>query len=232
MFKAVLFDLDGTILNTLVDLADAMNASLAHFGYPPHPVEAYKYFIGDAVETEAKRALPASALAAGEAGPESARDIETIKKVAALSEQIYDKCWHKNTKPYPGIPELLSNLASRGLLMAVLSNKPDHFTKIMVEKLFPRGRFEIVRGALPDVPIKPDPTSALQIAKGLCIPPEQFLYIGDTNTDMKTAVNAGMFPLGVLWGYRTADELLAAGAKALVNNPADVLEILDNPQNI
>jgi len=219
MFKAVLFDLDGTILNTLVDLADAMNASLAHFGYPPHPVEAYKYFIGDAVETEAKRAMP-----------ESARDIETIKKVAALSEQIYDKCWHKNTKPYPGIPELLSKLSKRGLPMTILSNKPDYFTKIMVEKLLSDWHFEIVQGALPDIPVKPDPTSALQIAKQLKIPPEQFLYVGDTNTDMKTAVNAGMFPLGVLWGYRTKDEILASGAKLLANTPADVIKILDGPR--
>jgi phosphoglycolate phosphatase len=220
MFKAVLFDLDGTLLNTLIDLADAMNASLAHFGYPPHPVDAYKYFIGDAVETEAERALP-----------ESARQPETIKKVADLSEQIYDKCWHKNTRPYPCIPELLSNLTKRGLPLAVLSNKPDYFTKIMVEKLLPDCRFEIVRGALPDVPVKPDPAAALQIAKQLKIPPEQFLYLGDTNTDMKTAVAAGMFPLGCLWGYRTADELLDAGAKMLVKTPEEVLAFLDNPKS-
>jgi phosphoglycolate phosphatase len=219
MFKAVLFDLDGTLLNTLIDLADAMNASLVHFGFPPQPVEAYKYFIGDAVETEAKRALP-----------ESARDPQIIKKVAEFSGQIYDKCWHKNTRPYPGIPELLSNLTKRRLPVTVLSNKPDHFTKIMVEKLLTRWRFEIVQGALPDVPIKPDPASALQIANRLKIPPERFLYLGDTNTDMKTAVNAGMFPAGALWGYRTADELLESGAKALIHTPADVLDIIDNPR--
>jgi phosphoglycolate phosphatase len=220
MFQAVLFDLDGTLLNTLTDLADAMNASLAHLGYPPHPVDAYKYFIGDAVETEAKRALP-----------EFARQPETIKKVADFSEQIYDKCWHKNTRPYPGIPELLSNLAKRGLPLTVLSNKPDCFTKIMVAELLPDCRFEIVRGALPDVPIKPDPAAALQIAKQLKIPPERFIYLGDTNTDMKTAVAAGMFPLGCLWGYRTADELLESGAKVLVQTPTEVLSFLDNPKS-
>jgi phosphoglycolate phosphatase len=218
MFRAVLFDLDGTLLNTLIDLADAMNASLTQFGFPPQPVEAYKYFIGDAVETEARRAMP-----------EAAHDIDTIKKVAELSEQIYDKCWHKNTKAYPGISELLSSVANRGLPMAVLSNKPDCYTKIMVEKLLPDRRFEIVQGALPDVPVKPDPTSALKIANQLKILPEQFLYLGDTNTDMKTAVAAKMFPVGCLWGYRTADELLASGAKILVNAPTEVLQILDNP---
>ncbi len=217
MFKAVLFDLDGTLLYTLTDVADAMNEALVHFGYPPQPVEAYKYFIGDAVETEAKRAMP-----------ESARDPQTIKKVAEFSGQIYDKCWQKNTKPYPGIPELLSNLTKRGLPMAVLSNKPDNFTKAMVEKLLPDRRFEIIQGALPDVPIKPDPAAALQIAKQLKIPPEQFLYLGDTNTDMQTAVAAGMFPVGCLWGYRTADELRASGAKVLVQKPSDIIDILDD----
>jgi phosphoglycolate phosphatase len=217
MFRAVLFDLDGTLLNTLIDLADAMNASLSHFGYPPYPVDAYKYFIGDAVVTEAKRALP-----------ESAHDPELIEKVADLSEQIYDKCWHKNTRPYPGIPELLSKLSKLGLPLAILSNKPDHFTKIIVKKLLPDWRFEIVQGALPDVPVKPDPTAALKIAKQLKIAPMHFLYLGDTNTDMQTAVAAGMFPVGCLWGYRTADELLQSGAKILINSPIGVLDILDN----
>jgi phosphoglycolate phosphatase len=218
MFKAILFDLDGTLLDTVTDLADAMNASLVHFGFSPQPVDAYKYFIGDAVETEAKRALP-----------ESAREPEIIKKVADFSEQIYNKCWHKHTRPYPGIPELLSNLTKRGLPLTILSNKPDYFTRIMVEKLLSSWRFEVVRGALPDIPIKPDPAAALQIAEQLKILPEHFLYLGDTNTDMKTAVAAGMFPLGCLWGYRTADELLDAGAKALVKTPKEVLAFLDNP---
>ena len=217
MFKAVLFDLDGTLLYTLKDVADAMNKALVRFGFSPHPVDAYKYFIGESVETEAKRALP-----------ESARDPETIKKAAVLSEEIYDKCWGDNTHPYTGIPELLTELQNRALIMTVLSNKNDRFTKIMVEKLLPQWQFKIVQGALPDVPLKPDPTLALQISEKLDISPEQFLYLGDTNTDMKTAVNAGMLPVGCLWGYRTADELLESGAKVLVQKPAEVLDILDN----
>ncbi|MGA2172949.1 MAG: HAD family hydrolase [Sedimentisphaerales bacterium] len=221
MFKAVLFDLDGTLLYTLTDVADAMNKALAHFGFPAHPVDAYKYFIGESVETEAHRALPASA-----------RDPEFVRKVAAYSEEIYDTCWGDNTHPYTGIPELLTELQRRGLSLVILSNKNDRFTKVMVEKILPRWRFKIVQGALPNVPLKPDPTLALQIAKKLKIPPEQFLYLGDTNTDMQTALAAGMFPVGCLWGYRTADELLASGAKLLITNPAEILQILDKPQNI
>ena len=217
MFKAVLFDLDGTLLYTLTDVANAMNESLTHFGFPTHPVEAYKYFIGDSVEVEAYRALP-----------ESARDDQTIKKVAVFSEQIYDKCWGRTTKPYPGIPELLTTLRRRDLPLVILSNKNDRFTKVMVKKLLPGWRFEIVQGALPDVPLKPDPTLALQIVNKLKIPPEQFLYLGDTNTDMQTAVAAAMFPAGCLWGYRSADELLQSGAKILIHSPAEVLDVLDN----
>ena len=219
MFKAVLFDLDGTLLETLTDLAEAMNTSLVHFGFPPHTVDAFRYFVGESVAVEARRALP-----------ESARDIETVEKVAEYSQQIYADCWHKNTRPYPGIPELLTALQKRGLKLAVLSNKIDKFTKTMVKTLLPRWRFEMVQGALPDVPLKPHPDLALRIANHLKIAPEQFIYVGDSNIDMLTATASGMFPVGCLWGYRTADELLTAGAKALINSPAELLDILDNTQ--
>ena len=217
MFKVVLFDLDGTLLYTLTDVADAMNEALVHFGFSPHPVDEYKYFIGESVETEAQRVLP-----------ESARDPEFVRKVAVYSEEIYDKCWGDNTHPYPGIPELLTELQHRGLSLVILSNKNDRFTKVMVKKLLPDWQFKIVQGALPDVPLKPDPTMALQIVKKLRIPREQFLYLGDTSTDMQTAVGAGMFPVGCIWGYRTAEELLSTGAKVLINTPTEVFDIINN----
>jgi phosphoglycolate phosphatase len=219
MFKAVLFDLDGTLLYTLKDVADAMNKALVHFGYLPHPVDAYKYFIGDSNETAIRRALP-----------ESAHDPELIRKITTYSEELYDKCWGDNTYPYEGIPELLTELQRRGLTLVILSNKNDRFTKAMVKKILPAWPFEIVQGAIPEAPLKPDPTLALRIAKKLRIPPEQFLYLGDTNTDMQTAVSAGMFPIGCVWGYRTADELLESGAKLLIDNPLDVPGFIDNPR--
>jgi phosphoglycolate phosphatase len=216
MFKAVLFDLDGTLLETLTDLAEAMNTSLIHFGFPPHTIDAFKYFVGESVAVEAKRALP-----------ESARDPETVEKVAEYSQKIYADCWRKNTRPYPGIPDLLTALQKRGLKLAVLSNKIDEFTKTMVKTLLPQWRFEMVQGALPDIPLKPHPDLALRIVKHLKIPAVQFIYVGDSNIDMLTAIAAKMFPVGCLWGYRTAGELLAAGAKHLINSPAEILDVID-----
>jgi len=215
-FRAVLFDLDGTLLDTLTDLANAMNRALVKMDFPAHPIEAYKYFVGDGVENEAKRTLPKDRL-----------DPETIAKCIELSRAEYHICWQENTRPYPGIPELLDELTRRGIPMAVLSNKPDDFTKIMVARILSHWRFEAVQGAVADVPVKPEPAGALQIAKELNIPPDKILYLGDTNTDMKTAVNAGMYPVGCLWGFRSADELTKNGAKSLVDHPNDIFKLLD-----
>ncbi|MCR4411808.1 MAG: HAD-IA family hydrolase, partial [Thermoguttaceae bacterium] len=128
---------------------------------------------------------------------------------------------------YEGIPELLDALVARRLPMAVLSNKPQEFTRLCVERLLPRWRFATVVGAGAALPRKPDPTGALCIASEFGVSAERILYLGDTNTDMQTAVAAGMYPVGALWGFRTRDELLASGARALVERPADVLRLIE-----
>ena len=139
----------------------------------------------------------------------------------------YAKCWADNTKLYPGVPELLAELHERGIPMAVLSNKPHDATRTVVEGYFPDHHFQVVRGALPSVPVKPDPAGALQIAEELDILPGRFVYLGDTDTDMRTAVAAGMFPAGALWGFRIAEELVATGAKVLVKTPQEVLNLFE-----
>lgn len=217
-FSAVLFDLDGTLLDTLTDLANAMNRILEAMGFPPHPVEAYKYFVGDGVESLVSRALP-----------DNRRDSQTIAECMRICRETYADCWPQNTTPYPGICELLNELTCRKVLMTVLSNKPDYFTKPMVNKLLPDWTFRLVRGAIDGVPIKPDPAAALAIAEEIGVPPDDFLYLGDTPTDMQTAANAAMFGVGATWGFRPARELTAAGAKALIDHPPDLLKILDNP---
>lgn len=215
-FHAVLFDLDGTLLNTLDDLADSANAVFGQLGFPGHPVEAFKYFVGDGVENLMRRALPADRC-----------DATTVAQGTALMRAEYGRRWADKTRPYPGIPELLDALTARGTRTTVLSNKPDEFTKLCVGRLLPRWRFEVVVGARPGQPRKPDPSAAVELARQLDVPPAQILYLGDTNTDMQTAVAAGMYPVGALWGFRTAGELTASGAKVLVAKPQDVLGIVE-----
>ncbi len=214
-YRAVLFDLDGTLLNTLGDIASSANRVLGHLGFPQHEVEAYKYFVGDGREALAVRILPTIH-----------QDASTVAKVVAGIDKEYSQHWADTSHSYVGIPELLQALTMRGIRMAVLSNKPDDFTKLTVSRLLPHWRFEPVLGVRPSVPIKPDPTAALEIAERLNMLPGEFLYLGDTDTDMRTANAAGMYAIGVLWGFRTADELVANGAKALIENPTDLLRIL------
>jgi len=143
----------------------------------------------------------------------------------------YAKCWADNTEPYPGVPEMLAELQARSIPMTILSNKPHDATRTVVEGYFPDCHFRVVRGALPSVPVKPDPAGAIQIAEELDILPGRFVYLGDTDTDMRTAVAAGMFAAGAVWGFRTAEELTAYGAKALVKTPQEVLNLFERAQS-
>ena len=214
-YKAVLFDLDGTLLDTLQDIADSTNKALGYFDFPQHRVEVYKYFIGDGREVLAIRALP-----------ETHRDRATVDKLIARMGEEYAIHWSDNTRPYEGVPELLDTLKEHGISMSILSNKPHDFTELMASRLLSLWRFQIVAGALPDVPKKPSPTAALDIAKRLSLKPGEFLYVGDSDVDMKTAVSAGMYPVGATWGFRTSKELLKGGAKVLIDKPADLLRLL------
>jgi len=212
---AILFDLDGTLLDTLDDLADSMNAVLARFGRPAQPVDDYRYHVGDGVRKLALRALRAAD------GDESHIDAA----IDAMRDE-YLKRWSDKTKLYEGVPELLDDLRRRRIPLAVLSNKPDDFTQLMVAHFFGPECFAVVRGVRNGVPRKPDPAGALAVADELHIPPARFLYLGDTNTDMRTALDAGMRPVGALWGFRTEDELRSSGAAAVLARPLDLLDSL------
>ncbi|MFP3866837.1 MAG: HAD family hydrolase [Desulfobacteraceae bacterium] len=214
-YKAVIFDLDGTLLDTLQDLADSMTSVLLRFGFPIHPVEAYKYFVGGGMENMVRQALP-----------EDQRDEATVARCYDALMADYDQRWTHHTHPYPGVPELLDALTTAGIRMAILSNKPDDFSKMCVARLLSDWQFERVLGVRPGKPKKPDPAAALEIASDLDLPPSAFLYLGDTSTDMQTAAAAGMFPVGALWGFRTAEELSRSGARVLLARPTDLLELL------
>ena len=214
-FKAAIFDLDGTLLDTLQDIADAVNRVLTELGHPTHPVDDYRYFVGDGVPALISRVLPADV-----------RNEETIAECVAAFRLDYGRNWHVRTKPYDGIPEMLDGMSALGLKFAVLSNKPDDVTKLCVRDILPGWQFEIVRGWVEGVPRKPDPTSAREIAAHLKHRGEEILYLGDTAIDMKTAKGAGMFGVGALWGFRTREELEKNGARATVERPEDVLDLL------
>ncbi|MHB8763835.1 MAG: HAD family hydrolase [Deferrisomatales bacterium] len=212
---AVIFDLDGTLVDSLEDLADSMNAVLTRAGLPGHPLAAYRYFVGEGIEALVLRALPADR-----------RDEAAHAGFVAAMREEYGRRYLDKTRPYPGVPELLDGLTARGVPLAVLSNKPHGPTVEMVAKLLGRWPFRAVAGARPGVPKKPDPTAAVAIAAELGVAPGSVVYVGDTATDMRTAGAAGMFGVGVLWGFRTADELREAGARALVGKPGEILGLL------
>lgn len=214
-FDAVLFDLDGTLLDTLEDIADAMNAALLEAGFQAHPISSYRTFVGDGVEQLVRRVLPPSGLP----------DAELIQLAMRMRAE-YANRWSVKTRPYDGIETMLATLVQREIPLAILSNKPDDFTQEMVTHYFPGVPFKAIRGAFLGGPVKPDPSSALEISRVMGIAPERFAFLGDTNTDMRTATAAGMHAVGALWGFRDAQELRECGARELVETPQVFLDLL------
>lgn len=213
--RAVIFDLDGTLLDTLDDLANAMNAVLSGLGLQGHDREKYKRFVGDGVRNLVLRVLP-----------EERRGEEALaERVSGMMREIYGRDCLVSTRPYTGIQELLSALRGRKMKLAVLSNKPHPMTTRLVEHFFPDGVFEAVYGQREDMKRKPDPDGALLIAEELGLPPGDFAYVGDTDTDMLTARAAGMRAVGALWGFRDAAELLDNGADVLISEPRELLRL-------
>jgi len=214
-YNAILFDLDGTLLDTLEDLADAVNRVLSAGGFPGHSVDTYRYFIGDGAAMLIRRALP-----------EDKRRDDIIGDCLDSFLKDYGRNWKVKTKPYEGISELLDSLTARKIKMAVLTNKPHNFAKICVEELLPNWPFEVVLGQRENFPPKPDPAGALEVAERLKVRPLDFLYLGDSAVDMKTAVAASMFPVGAGWGFRPAEELQKNGCRVIVNRPLEILDLL------
>ncbi len=210
--RAVLFDLDGTLLDTLEDLAHAANAALSACGHPTHSVPAYRMLVGAGVRKLFERALPPDRMTPAE-----------IERCSAVFREAYGKGWNVRTRPYDGIRDMLDAVAKRGIAMTVLSNKPDDFTQTCVREFFPDVPFALVLGEKPGVPPKPDPTGARRIVAALGIPPEEFLYLGDTSIDMETARLAGMRPVGALWGFRSREELEGAGAATVIEQPREFI---------
>lgn len=210
--SAVIFDLDGTLVDSLEDLADSVNRALAEYSLPVHPVAAYRYFLGMGVDCLMRSAMP-------EGSPES-----LVKDVTSYYRADYARNWSNKGRPYDGILPMLRQLAESGIPMSILSNKSQVFTDEFVRHFFPETPFVSIVGSPEGGTAKPDPTLALAIAKTLGVAPGAIALMGDTRVDMETATNAGMLAVGVLWGFRPERELVATGARVLLARPADFFE--------
>jgi len=213
-YKAVIFDLDGTLLDTLKDLALSVNTVLKEKGFKEHPVDDYRYFVGEGIEALVEKAFPAESISK-----------EEFEGLVSQVKEEYSRRWADYTKPYPEVPELLNFLEEKSIPKAIFSNKPHEFTTITVETLLAGWKFKAVCGIQPGVPRKPDPRGALQIAEDMQLSPGQIVYLGDTITDMQTAVRGGFYPVGALWGFRPKEELLEGGASMLAETPLDLTKL-------
>lgn len=212
--KLIIFDLDGTLLDTLADLADSANYTIEQMGYPTHPLESYRYFVGNGVPKLLERCLP-----------DDKRNEKNITAAREIFAEYYSIHFADKTKPYEGVSELLEKLKNSGVKMAVASNKSDEFTQSIVKRFF-GDIFDMVQGGKVDVPKKPAPDIAFGIMERLGASPENTYFAGDSNVDMYTAKNAGITAIGCLWGFRTKEELLDSGADFLAKNPANIYDII------
>ncbi len=193
----------------------AYNAAFGRLGFPTHPTDAYRDFIGSGIEASVRRSLP-----------ESQADEGTVSEVVKAIRQEYAERWPLGTRPFDGIPDVLDDLARRCVPMSILSNKPDDTARLMVGHLLPDWPFVVVSGARPGYPEKPDRGVALEIAGRMGARPDECAFVGDSGVDMQTARNSGMFGIGVLWGFRDERELRDSGAAAVAAKPSELLQLL------
>lgn len=212
-YKGIIFDLDGTLLNTIDDLTDSVNSMLEYFGCPTHSNNEYKLKVGKGFRNLIENSFP------------EGTDINTIEKGLNLFVENYDNNYQNKTAPYDGINELLDKLNDMGILMGVNSNKRDDYSKSLISKFFDRIPFTVVYGERSHVGKKPDPTTALEIAQMMALGIDELLYIGDSKTDIQTAKNANIDSVGVLWGFRSLEELKKYKADYIVANPEEILKL-------
>lgn len=209
-FDAVMFDLDGTLADTLRDLSEAGNHAMAAVGRPTYAIDEYRTLVGQGLDRLIHDAL----------GPDHQASFDDA--IAAFhryyADHRYDHC-----APYPGVADLLDTLTAHGTKLAVMSNKPDEATVDMVQRVFGRWDFAAVRGHRAGYPVKPNPKAPLEICDQLGITPDRWAYVGDTDVDMHTGKAAGFFTVGVSWGFRSVDEMQAAGADAIIDHPSELL---------
>ncbi len=211
---SVIFDLDGTLLNTLDDLANAVNFTLEKFGYPTHEIEKYKKFVGNGMKNLINRAVP-----------EEVKNTEVEKDILTAFMERYSAHSTDLTRPYDGIVELIDTLKNRGIKIGMVTNKAHNAAIEIMDKYF-GGKFDYVLGQSEKFPLKPNPESAIFVCKTIGGTPENSIFMGDSGVDMETGKNGGFLPVGVLWGFREEDELRAHGAKEIISHPSELLKIV------
>lgn len=215
MKNLVIFDLDGTLLNTIDDLGMATNHALEAEGFPTHPLEVYPMMVGNGVSRLIERALP-----------DESRTLSTVERLLASFREYYDEHLADNTRPYPGIPELLTELQERGVALAVASNKYQEAVTKLMDIFFPGIIWAAAEGNRPEVPRKPDPSIVFDILSIHPTPKAEALYVGDSGVDMETARRACIESVGVTWGFRPVSELRDHHADHIIYNPADIIPIV------
>jgi phosphoglycolate phosphatase len=221
-YRCVVFDLDGTLVDTIRDIAEAMNKSLTFHGFSPVPPEKYPEMVGWGINKLAWLAL-------AESKDEKAAG-ENAEKVAAAAARFYAETPLAYSKPYPGIPELVAELARERVSMAVISNKPDPVTRLVINGLFPENPFRAVRGEIPGTPRKPDPGAVWELLAQMDRSPRETVLVGDSEIDMETAHNVGCLALGVSWGFRPRSVLEKVGAGRIIDTPGEMLNLIRNPR--
>ncbi|MEE0927784.1 MAG: HAD family hydrolase [Acutalibacteraceae bacterium] len=215
MIKLVVFDLDGTIYNTIEDLADSTNVALLSYGYPTHSIETYKYFVGNGIPNLIMRALP-----------EEHKTQEECDQARGRMLDYYKDHYADKSVPYDGVMDMLKTLKDRGIRLAVCTNKAHHMAVKIAENIF-GGIFDKVIGQSTDRPLKPDPFSVFEIMELVGAAPEETVFVGDSGVDMQVANNAGIKGIGVLWGFRTEKELKENGGHYIVAAPSEIIEIIN-----
>ena len=217
IYKAAIFDMDGTLVDTLADLHESVNEMLAHYNSPLRTIEEVRNFVGNGARKLMLRSLPADKLA----------DENFIDEVLKFYDGCYARNCLKKCKPYPGIMELLAALENKKIPLGICTNK-QHFAAVdIAANILAPIKFGAVSGDAPGLPRKPDPTRALEIAEKFSVAPAQVAYFGDTAVDIKTALNAGFLPVGVTWGFRSRSELVDSGAEIIIDYPTEIFNVIE-----
>ena len=216
-YKAAIFDLDGTLIDSLADLGDSANEMLASYGFPTHTIEEYRYFVGNGSRKLIERCLP----------QEKAKDSSLVDEALSRYKACYDKNLTHKTKCYAGIEEMLQTLQEKNIPLGICTNKHQSAADEVCQKLLAKHTFVEIIGDRPGLPRKPDPQKVLAIADKMGVKPAEVAYFGDTSVDMETARNAGFLPVGVTWGFRPWEELVETGAKVLLDTPMELFAQLE-----